>query len=226
MTRLLARWHIWLGWLIAVPLILWTATGLWMVARPIEEVRGEALRREASKLPGNLVPVMPKTLPAQTHRVELAMRVDEPVWIIHTVDDNIRAADAATGTALPDVDAAMARRISDRVLVSPGKVVAVQRFAANENPIELRRGRPAWRVRYADNIHVYVDAQSGAVLAVRTRQWRWFDLMWGLHIMDLQEREDSSHPLLILFAALSLIGVLIGTVLLFRRRRSGPARSS
>lgn len=226
MTRTLARWHIWLGWLIAVPLILWTATGLWMVARPIEEVRGEALRRDASALPADLVPVLPKTLPPQAHRVELAMRVDQPVWIIHTADDNIRVADAATGTALPDVDATLARRIGERALVSPGAVVAVQRFAADANPIELRRGRPAWRVRYADNVHVYVDAQSGAVLAVRTEQWRWFDLMWGLHIMDLQEREDSSHPVLIGFAALSLIGVLIGTALLFRRRRATPPRPS
>ena len=36
--RRLARWHIWLGWLIGVPLLLWTFSGLWMVARPIEEV--------------------------------------------------------------------------------------------------------------------------------------------------------------------------------------------
>jgi uncharacterized iron-regulated membrane protein len=25
--RQLARWHIWLGWLIAVPLLMWTITG-------------------------------------------------------------------------------------------------------------------------------------------------------------------------------------------------------
>ena len=36
-----ARWHIWLGWLVGVPLLLWTLSGVAMVARPIEEVRGE-----------------------------------------------------------------------------------------------------------------------------------------------------------------------------------------
>ncbi len=44
--------------------------------------------------------------------------------------------------------------------------------------------------------------------------------MWGLHIMDLEAREDTSHPVLIVFAGLALVGTLIGTVLLFRRRRS------
>jgi PepSY-associated TM region len=225
-TRTLARWHIWLGWLIAVPLILWTASGLWMVARPIEEVRGEALRREAPALPAGLTPAPAGKIPAGTHKIELVMRADRPIWIFHGDDGAMRVADAATGTMLPEVDAVLARRISDAALVSPGAVVSVQRFGADANPIELRRGRPAWRVRYADNVHVYVDVQSGAVLAVRTRQWRIFDFMWGLHIMDLQEREDSSHPLLIGFAALSLIGVLIGTALLFRRRRATPPRPS
>jgi uncharacterized iron-regulated membrane protein len=220
MTRMLARWHIWLGWLIAVPLILWTATGLWMVARPIEEVRGEALRREPPVLSVALNPVPVNAIPPKTHKIELVVRTDRPVWIIHAHDGAIQTADATTGEVLPEVDAALARRISDAALVSPGTVVSVQRFGADANPIELRRGRPAWRVRYADDVHVYVDAQSGAVLAVRTRQWRIFDFMLGLHIMDLQEREDSSHPLLIVFAALALLGVVIGTVLLFRRRTS------
>jgi PepSY-associated TM region/Peptidase propeptide and YPEB domain len=226
MTRTFARWHIWLGWLIAVPLILWTASGLWMVARPIEEVRGEALRRAGPPLPAGLTPVFADKIPAGTHKIELVMRVDRPIWVVHGHDGAMHVVDAATGTMLPEVDAALARRISDAALVSPSAVVSVQRFAADANPVELRRGRPAWRVRYSDNVHVYVDAQSGAVLAVRTRQWRIFDFMWGLHIMDLEEREDSSHPLLILFAALALIGVLFGTILLFRRRRAALPSSS
>lgn len=218
--RTLARWHIWLGWLVAVPFILWTVSGLWMVARPIEEVRGGALRKEASALPTGLTPVLPKFMPTRTERLELVMRADHPVWVIQTKEGAVRVADAATGLAMPDINAALARRISDHALVSPGKVVAVQRYAGDANPLELRRGRPAWGVRYADGVHLYVDAESGAVLAVRTPQWRLFDLMWGLHIMDPAGREDTSHPLLIGFAILSVLGALFGTVLLFRRRRA------
>ena len=49
--RKLARWHIWLGWLVGVPLILWTLSGLVMVARPIDEVHGDYLRIEAAQQP-------------------------------------------------------------------------------------------------------------------------------------------------------------------------------
>ena len=42
----LRRWHMWLGWLVGLPVLFWTISGFVMVARPIEEVRGEALRAE------------------------------------------------------------------------------------------------------------------------------------------------------------------------------------
>ena len=42
----LRRWHIWLGWLVGVPMLLWTVSGVVMVVKPIEEVRGAALLAE------------------------------------------------------------------------------------------------------------------------------------------------------------------------------------
>ena len=45
-----ARWHIWLGWAAAIPLLVWTASGLFMALRPIDEVRGEELRRTPAPL--------------------------------------------------------------------------------------------------------------------------------------------------------------------------------
>lgn len=73
---------------------------------------------------------------------------------------------------------------------------------------------------------IYVDAGTGEVLALRSRLWRAFDFMWGLHIMDLQGREDTHHPLLIGFAGLAFLGTLLGTVLLFRRRKAGVSNRS
>jgi len=46
----LRRWHMWLGWLVAVPMLFWTVSGFVMVARTIEEVRGTALLRDPAPL--------------------------------------------------------------------------------------------------------------------------------------------------------------------------------
>ena len=50
----------------------------------------------------------------------------------------------------------------------------------------------------SDGAHFYVDATSGQIVATRTRWWRFYDLMWGLHIMDPQTREDTHNPFVIL----------------------------
>ena len=225
------RWHVWLGWLTVVPLFLWTLSGLVMVIRPIEDVRGTTLRTDPMPLPAaSFRP--PAALPTGTERLELVMRPDRAVWTAHGAEGARHAYDGATGAALPPIDAALARRVAAATLRAPAPVASTQYYAAEANPLDLRAGRPAWRVEGADGTRVYVDADTGGVLAVRTRFWRLFDLAWGLHILDPAGREDTSHPLLIGAAALSLIGVVIGAVLLVRRqwrasrsrRRVRPAR--
>ena len=49
-----AKWHIWLGWLVGFPILMWTVTGLVMVIKPIEEVRGNHLRKALRVCAGNL----------------------------------------------------------------------------------------------------------------------------------------------------------------------------
>ena len=46
----LRRYHVWLGWLVGLPFLFWTVSGLVMVAKPIEEVRGTALIAEPKPL--------------------------------------------------------------------------------------------------------------------------------------------------------------------------------
>ena len=55
---------------------------------------------------------------------------------------------------------------------------------------------------------------------MRTPGWRIYDFAWGLHIMDPQTREDTHHPLIVVFTVLSVIGATLGCILLFRRRKA------
>lgn len=220
-----ARWHIWLGWAIAVPLVLWTLTGLVMVARPIEQVRGDHLRLpiEEQALPADVQIAV--ALPAATTRpvrsVTTKVEGRTTVTRIEYLDgssEHFRADGSRLGP-LTDVEARLL--VAERI-VGGAAVASVTRFEADETPFDFRREIPVWQVALEDGTHVYVGIESGAIEAVRTRFWRVFDLMWGLHIMDLETREDTSHPVLILFAGLALLGSLLGTALLFRRRRARP----
>ncbi|GAA4022449.1 hypothetical protein GCM10022280_23870 [Sphingomonas swuensis] len=224
LRRTLRRWHLWLGWLVGVPLLLWTLSGFVMVLKPIEEVRG-------AELLAPLAPVRlagPALLPSEIAglplaKVTLEPRVAGPRWVIEVQGGPTRLADPATGRLVPPLSAAEASAEVQARWRGTGGIAGVTRTSADDPPLDLRRETEAWQVRMADGTHLYVEAASGRILATRTRWWRIYDLMWGLHIMDLRGREDTHHPLLVGFAAFSLLTVLLALVLLplsTRRRRS------
>lgn len=221
--RSLAKWHVWLGWLVGVPIAMWLATGLFMVSRPIEEVRGEHLRRDVAPQPLAIPGSTLAGAEAKLAAMHVTMQNGRAVAILTGLDGTTRRVDFATGTPLPPLDAAAARALVAARIVGGDKTARVTLFPADQTPFDFRRPLTVWQVALADGTNVYVGRDTGEIEAVRTRWWRAFDLAWGLHIMDLSEREDTIHPLLIAFAALSLTGALIGCVLMFRRRKARPA---
>ncbi len=227
--RRFARWHIWLGWLVGVPLLLWTLSGVVMVLKPIEEVRGSTLRIEPDERPalaGNPRPI-PFLLDRSRQVVELRSFVQRgrTVTLAIAPNGNVARYDAATGEAIPALDEQEAREAIAASIRGGDRITAIRAYGADEAPIDLRRPVPTWQATLADGTHVYINRGSGEIEAVRTRWWRFYDFMWGLHIMDLQTREDAHNPFTLVFGILASVGAVLGTVLLFRRRkpRGGPA---
>ena len=215
-----AKWHIWLGWLVGFPTLMWMVTGLYMAAKPIEEVRGNHLRVEQA--------VQPLVLPGSAlagaefpiRDMRAMMQDGRAVAILTGMDGSIRRIDMQSGTALPALSANDARRIVAEQIKGGEKVRTVTAFDADNVPFDFRRSMPVWQVALEDGAHIYVGRDTGQIEAVRTRWWRGFDFMWGLHIMDLRTREDTSHPILILFAILGVLGAMLGCILMFRRRKA------
>jgi hypothetical protein len=219
MMRQFARWHIWLGWLVGFPILMWTVTGLWMVARPIEEVRGTDLRAKPAAIdPARIA--FPQRIGEPIVEARLVAQPDGPAWIITGANGSHWRYSAKYGTATPPVVEDEAGRIARDAYAGNAKLTGVTYLPAGKAPTDARADAAVWQARFADGTRVYIDDATGEVLALRTDQWRLYDVMWGLHIMDLQTREDTHHPTLIAFAALSMIGAMLGCVLLFRRRKA------
>ncbi len=213
----LARWHIWLGWIVALPILLWLVSGLVMSFKPLEETRGEHLRRAPVPVDGAGL-VAPKAT-GQISKIALINQPGRAVWIVTGADKSVHRFDARSGEPLGPVDEAEARRIVAATYAGSETLIAVKEFAAHAAPMDLRRPRPSWQASFRDDTHVYIDAESGEILAVRTGWWRIYDFLWGLHIMDPGERENPHNPWVWTLGTLALVMSLFGTVLLFRRRR-------
>ena len=224
----LRRWHVWLGWIVGLPILLWVISGLVMVARPIEVVRGEHLLAEPRPMRMALPPVPPAIGGVRLKSLALEPRADGPRWVVALPDGTKRLADPNTGALLPPLSAAAAVREVTARYTGQAKVAAAARTDPERPPMELRRPLAGWQVVMDDGTHFYVDAGSGEIVARRTGWWRFYDLMWGLHIMDLKTREDAHNPLTIGFAIAALAMCVLALVLLpmtTKRRRRKPAVS-
>ncbi len=98
---------------------------------------------------------------------------------------------------------------------------------SQEKPGSEYRGRdlPLYKIESIDesskNINIYVDPYSSKIVAIRSNQWRIWDFMWGIHIMDWRERDKIDNVFLKLFSILALLSALSGIYLfLVERKRS------
>ena len=91
----------------------------------------------------------------------------------------------------------------------------------NKSGSEFRgRSLPIYKVESRnienDDINVYVNIYSGEIMAIRSPQWRIWDLMWGFHIMDWNERDNINNLLLKIFSILALVSSVTGLILFFK----------
>lgn len=220
----LRRWHMWLGWLVIVPMLFWTVSGFIMVARPLAEVRGTKLLRPLQALTLTAPPVAPALAGLPISRLSLESRAAGPRWVVRLsgTPERSRLADPVTGRLLPEYGAAEAQREVLSRYTGSARISGVRRVDAAKPPVELRRPSfVGWQVRMSDGTHFYVHAGSGEIVASRTRYWRLHDFMWGLHIMDLQGRSQTNNPWVVTFALLALVMTLMALVLLPLATRQG-----
>ncbi|TCI02703.1 PepSY domain-containing protein [Corallincola luteus] len=232
---LIRKIHKWLGLVLGLQLLLWILGGLYMSAMPIDTVRGRDLARSSAAI------AVPDTLFHVEQLLEnhslllgdlklLQLRPWLDRWVYEWADQNgVKLFDASTGGLLSPLSDGLVRDVANQDYTGAGRIVSANLLT--ELPWEVAsRGQPLWQVKFDDSrgTHLYIDPDSGKVVARRNTQWRIFDILWRAHIMDYTEGEDFNNPLLIVFAATALIFTCSGLCLLclsikWRRRRMHSA---
>jgi uncharacterized iron-regulated membrane protein len=246
MRNFFRKLHRWLGLLMALQIVAWMASGLYFSLIPISEIRGEHLTRSPAKLetsalahlssPGNVAELLNEQLGKDwtLDRLEPVSRDGQILWQVEgeSGGEGFARLVAADGRqVMPMLTEREALRHAQALLVKPGEGVSVSWVEQASAGSEIRgRKLPVWRVDFLEpeSLSLYIHPWTGDLLARRTDRWRIFDFLWMLHIMDFDTRDDFSHPLLQIAAALGLIIALSGVVFwamttrLFRRRRIVP----
>ena len=107
--------------------------------------------------------------------------------------------------------------VSDKTFLSPVEVLEI---TEDQSGSEYRgRALPLYKIEALneedEKINVYLDPYSEKIVAIRSNQWRVWDFMWGIHIMDWNERDNIGNAFLKIFSILALLSALSGIYLFF-----------
>ena len=206
--------HKYLSFFISLQLLLWTVSGIYFSFNKIELVRGEQYRLPSS-FSLNLDQL--KGDHENISNFDVVNRVDQQILIIS--DPSGRKYLDTNGNPVSMLTVEQAKlTVKENSTLNPIDVFLIDQ---DRNGSEYRgRELPLYQVlslnKDQKSINVYVNPYSGKIVAIRSLQWKIWDLMWGFHIMDWQTRDNINNFLLKVFSILALISSVSGVLLFFR----------
>jgi len=214
MRNIVRNTHKYLSFFISLQLFLWTISGIYFAFNKIELVRGEQYR-------------LTESFPISFDEVKFSRSDVQQVKAIKRLDEIIFVVNASKGIEYLN---AIGTPVSK---LSKSEVFEIVSSSSTLEPIDLEeisesskgsefRGRdlPLYKVTSLNDkdkkINLYLNVFSGEITAVRSLQWRIWDLMWGFHIMDWQTRDKINNIFLQIFSILALVSSISGIMLFFR----------
>ena len=214
MRNIVRNTHKYLSFFISVQLFLWTVSGIYFAFNKIELVRGEQYR-------------LTESFPINFNEVKFSRSDVQQVKAINRLGEIIFVVSGSKSTEYLDSFGAPVNKLNK------SEVFEIVSSSSTLKPIDLEeitefskgsefRGRnlPLYKVTSLNDkdkkINLYLNVFSGEITAVRSIQWRIWDLMWGFHIMDWQTRDKINNIFLQIFSILALVSSISGIMLFFR----------
>lgn len=217
------KWHRYLGVILGIQFLLWTAGGLYFSWTNIDEIRGDHLKKRTSiSIPSQDL-VSPtafmKSGAVTTDSIlslELTTILNQPIYrVVHASKDgnNSLLYDAVTGKQRKSLTEKEAILVAKTGLKVNAEIIQVDYIQDTGKHHEYRgRPLPAYAVTFDKpaNTTIYVSENYGNIQTFRSNKWRAFDFLWMLHTMDYEGRDNFNNLLLRAFALFGLFTILSG----------------
>jgi len=225
--------HRYLGLLLGIQFLMWTAGGLYFSWSDMDEIHGDYQRKPAPALstealtgPGVVIDQLRHQYPQLAiSSLQLIDVLGVPVYQVAFQEKagdaspkSVQLADARTGKLRPPLSQNEALALAQSRFVGTAEVASIHYLTTTDAHHEYRENPlPAYaiRFRHPSRTTVYVAAEWGTVQKFRNEKWRIFDFLWMLHTMDYSTRDHFGNLLLRLFSLLGLVTILSGFVLFY-----------
>ena len=214
MKNIVRNTHKYLSFFISLQLFLWTISGIYFAFNKIELVRGEQYR-------------LTESFPVNFNEVKFSRSDVQQVKAINRLGEIIFVVSGSKSTEYLDSFGAPVNKLNKsevfEIVTSSStlKPIDLEEITESSKGSEFRgRNLPLYKVTSLNDkdkkINLYLNVFSGEITAVRSLQWRIWDLMWGFHIMDWQTRDKINNIFLQIFSILALVSSISGIMLFFR----------
>lgn len=220
--------HRYLGLFLGIQFMFWTIGGLYFSWTNIKNIRGEDIKKEAKPLNAeglglslnNLLQAIKKqdTI-VYIKSIQIADIIGVPHYQI-TFNNGKRLKTVLVQTATNEIRLPInkdeAIHIAKNSLKKVAKVTSVEYITTTNGHHEYReKPLPAFAVNFSGGVNttVYVSSELGTVQTYRNNQWRVFDFLWMLHVMDYENRDNINNWVLRIFSVVGIITIISGFLL-------------
>lgn len=197
----LRSFHSYISLLISVQLLLWTISGIYFSFNKIENIRGEQY------IVATTSPIAKAALKLEMLDFKSTKKIIEEKTTLNPSSVEI-IIDSKRGSEYRGRDLPLYKTIS-----YPRDGEKIDVF---QNPFSGEI-KTIPHIQKDKEINVYQNPYSGEIVAIRSNQWRIWDFMWGLHIIDWVDRDNIGNIFLKFFSFLALFTSISGLMLFFKR---------
>jgi len=213
--------HKWIGLFVGIQVLIWLASGLYMVIVDLDFIHGDPMVRNMQQ--SIVVPdsnqlsftQLQVSYPEATH-IGLRPVMDKTYFSVTTADQRYLL-DPESGEVVSPLAENRTRDIAKFHFNGAAKIISAH-LITTDPPMEIQTRRlPLWRIDFDDRYSTsfYIDPYTGRLVTRRHQFWRIFDFLWMLHIMDYDQRSDVHNLLLKIAEVTGLAFAITGLWLLF-----------
>lgn len=210
--------HRYAGLVICLQIMLWSLSGFLMTFWSFGDLYinppAAPLAMEKVKLsPQQVVQTLEKD---EVLDLKLLMLAGEPFYRVQSAKSPVRLIDQQ-GKLRSPITPALAAAIAREQYLGDGTLSTIDLLPISKG--NYVSSTPVFKAHFQDAAHteIYIDPQSGALLARRKALWQWYNRMWEFHLMKYTQNHALNKYLLLLSAIVSFLVSLTGLFKFFRK---------
>lgn len=227
--RITRKTHRYLGLFIGIQFLFWTLGGLYFSWNDMDDVHGETLLNKTEHAfdfqyqepTRKLLLHLEQTDPKPIKKIEGIVVADDSLLRITRSNDiafiNVSKDTYGIRKELTKEECVsfVRSRLYSHIEIGEVRYITEKDIAKGHEYREKPLPAYAVTLQHPTNTVVYVNPRLAKITSVRNDNWRRFDFLWMLHVMDFDTRDHITNWILRVFSVLGLLTILSGLYLFF-----------